>query len=113
LLNLLNQYILVWQLPVALLIASLAILPIRNAYRKARIGDLNILDHGAVAQTFFATLWVGIASIIYPYVIVLMLGVWIAFYRRRLMTLRTWMASLLSLTMCAFWWLIIHYFFLK
>jgi len=110
LLNLLNQYILVWQLPVALIVALLAIVPIRNAYRKMRIGDLDMLDYGAVDQAFMASLWVGVAALIYPYCIVLILGVWISFIHRHLMSLRAWMASLLALAMCALWWGIINYF---
>jgi len=111
LLNLLNQYILVWQLPVSLAIAALAVMPIRNAYRKVRIGDMDMLDHGAVQQAFMATLWIGIAAIFYPYTIVCILGVWISFIYRHLMTSRAWLASLLALTLCAFWWWVINYFF--
>jgi len=110
LLNLLNQYILVWQLPVALLIASLAIMSIRTAYRKVRIGDLDMMDHGAVEQAFTASLWIGLASLVYPYVLVLIVGVWWSLLHRHLMTLRAWLASLLALTICAFWWGIIHYY---
>jgi len=110
LLNLLNQYILVWQLPVALLIASLAIVPVRNAHRKLRIGDLEMLEHGAVEQAFMASLWVGIAALIYPYCLVLILGVWISLIHRHLMSLRAWMASLMALTLCAVWMGIMYYF---
>ncbi len=104
-----HTYILVWQLPVALAIALLAIVPIRNAYRKVRIGDLDMLDHGAVEQAFMASLWVGIAALIYPYCIALILGVWISFFHRHLMTLRAWLASLLAISMCAVWYGIIVY----
>jgi len=106
LLNLLNQYILVWQLPVALAVAALAILPIRSAYRKVRIGDLDMLDHGAVEQAFMASLLVGIGAVIYPYIGVAILGVWISLSRRHLMSARAWMASLLSLTLCGFWYIV-------
>lgn len=104
-----ETYILVWQLPVALAIASLAIIPIRTAYRKVRIGDLDMLDHGAVGQSFAASLWIGLAALVYPYVAVLILGVWISFMHRHLMTARAWLASLLALTLCAFWYVVICY----
>lgn len=107
----LNEYILVWQLPVALLIAVLAIAPIRTAYRKVRTGDLDMVEHGAVEQAFMASLWVGIAAIVYPYTIALIVGVWICFIHRHLMTLRAWMASLTALGLCTLWWWGINYFF--
>jgi len=104
-----NTYILTWQLPVALAIAALAIFPIRTAYRKVRIGDLDMLDHGAVEQAFTASLWIGIAACLYPYAGALIIGVWICFIRRHLMTLRAWMSSLLALAVCAFWYCVISY----
>jgi len=106
----LNEYILVWQLPVAIAIALLAIVPIRNAYRMVRIGDLDMLEHGAVEQTFMASLWVGIAALIYPYALILILGVWISFIHRHLMSARAWSASLIALCLCALWYGILYYF---
>jgi len=101
-----ETYILIWQLPVALLIASLAIVPIRNAYRELRNGDLDMLEHGAVEQAFMASLWVGIAAIVYPYALVLIMGVWICLSHRHIMTARAWLASLLALTLCGFWYFV-------
>jgi len=105
-----ETYILVWQLPVALMVALLAIIPIRNAYRKVRIGDLDMLEHGAVVQTFMASLWVGLSALIYPYMLALIVGVWISFIHRHLMTARAWSASLMALCLCAVWYGIFYYF---
>lgn len=104
----LSTYILTWRLPVALAIAALAIFPIRTAYRKLRISDLDILDNGAVEQSFCASLWIGIAAWFYPYVAVLVLSVWICLWLRHLLTFRAWLASIIALAMCAFWYYIIN-----
>lgn len=105
----LHTYILTWRLPVALAIAALAIFPIRTAYRKLRISDLDILDNGAVEQAFCASLWIGIAAWVYIYVVVLVVGVWISLWMRHLMTGRAWMASIIALAGCAFWYFVINY----
>jgi len=67
-----------------------------------------MLDHGAVEQAFTATLWIGIAALFYPYMLVLVAGVWISFIHRHMMSGRAWMASLLALTLCAFWYYLLH-----
>lgn len=94
----------------ALAVAALSVIPIRRAYRKMRIGDLDITDHGAMEQTFWASLWVGVAACIYPYTLVLIVGVWMAFIVRHMMSLRAWMASFLALGVCAFWYAVLYYF---
>ncbi|MCQ2342441.1 MAG: hypothetical protein MJZ75_02965 [Paludibacteraceae bacterium] len=97
-----------WRLPVALAVAALAVFPIRTAYRKVRIADWDILDHGAVEQAFLASLWVGLGALVYWYVGILIVGVWICFIRRHLMKPRAWMASFLAVAICAFWYVVIY-----
>jgi len=104
-----ETYILTWQLPVALAVALLAILPIRGACRELRIGDFSLLEHGAIEQAFCASLCVGIAALIYPYMIVLIAGVWISLMHLRMMSWRAWLASVLALSMCSFWYYVIYY----
>lgn len=103
----LSTYILTWRLPVALAIAALAVFPIRTAYRKLRISDLDILDNGAVEQSFCASLWIGLAAWVYSYAAVLIVGVWISLWLRHLMTGRAWLASMIALAMCALWYFVI------
>lgn len=103
----LSTYILTWRLPVALAIAVLAVFPIRTAYRKLRISDLDILDNGAVEQSFCASLWIGLAAWVYSYAAVLIVGVWISLWLRHLMTGRAWLASMIALAMCALWYFVI------
>ena len=105
----LTTYILTWRLAVALPIALLAYFPIRSAFRKLRIGDMDLLDNGAVEQSFWASLWVGIAAIIYSYVAVLIIGVWLCLMKRHLMTVRAWMASFLAFVLCAFWYYLLYH----
>ncbi len=103
----LSTYILTWRLPVALAIAALAVFPIRTAYRKLRISDLDLLDNGAVEQSFCASLWIGLAAWVYSYAAVLIVGVWISLWLRHLMTGRAWLASMIALAMCALWYFVI------
>lgn len=105
----LTTYILTWRLAVALPIALLAYFPLRTAFRKLRIGDMDLLDNGAVEQSFWASFWVGIAAIIYSYVAVLILVVWMCLMRRHLMTARAWMASFLAIAICSFWYYVLYY----
>ena len=103
------SYFLTWRLPVALAIAALAVFPVRKAYRLWRNGDMDMLDHGAVEEAFLATLCIGIAATIWPWVGIAVIGVWIALRHKWLLTSRAVMASLIAIILCAIWYAVIRY----
>lgn len=109
-LEFLHTYILTWHLPVALAIAALALWPIRNAGRLLRAGDWALINHGAVHQAFWATIWIGVAAFFYVYIAVLIIGVWIYFWTRHLLSAQAIAASLIACAIGAFWYGVGLYF---
>lgn len=100
---------LTWRLPVALALVALAVWPIHKAYRLLRIGDLDMIDHGAIEESFLSTLLIGIAAAFFPWTGIAVIGVWIALRHKWLLSMRAFLASLIAIAVCAVWYVVIRY----
>ena len=93
------SYVWTWRLAVALALWCLAIVPIRKAYRLLRVGDVWL--RGTVEEVFISSFLVALSAAVYPFAIVGIVILWWLFLRKRLLSLKGFLASLIAVACVA------------